>query len=96
MKANTNEYLGALNILKTKHLNSEIIMSVGIVIASIMVGTTNISIMVINELHVVSLFIGVALIIVGYKQGGKNSKIIQKLKKKYENEEDFSDIIAEL
>ena len=106
MKKNTSEYLNTLSVLKTKEADENvkfnIISAIGLIVLTIG-GFTTIYVTIIETylLFIISLplcILGIIYIhIIADKVKDKDITIkIKKLKEKYNNEENFSDIIADL
>jgi hypothetical protein len=92
MKNRTNEYLGILAILKSTLQRLLIIISTGIIL--VILGLMGVGLDLYDSY--LSLVIGVILIGVGLNKTETLNKKIEKLKQQYNNEKDFSGIIAEL
>ena len=97
MKKNTTEYLVACGIIKTKINFSLIVSFFGL----ILIFLNEDVVMRINDFKVMSpttfiIIISLVLIIIGLIVARTNLQQYKRLKEKYNNEEGFCDIIAEL
>ncbi len=106
MKENTNEYLGALGVLTTQESNGDInsnntinlgilITLIGIILLISAIDFNNEKLISYGAAMILSGVVGT--FIISKLEKNKNATIkIAKLKEKYDNDEDFSDIIANL